>query len=92
MTSENEKDGLPVHPAARLSFFHRCALERIYWGRTDPAERRDEMYRNNWRCIGLCALALGLSIFVVAIFPVGAVLFLTAFLLVACGIGCIRRR
>ncbi len=41
--------------------------------------------------IGLCALALGLGILITAIFPVGALLFLIAFLLIACGIGCMRR-
>ena len=41
--------------------------------------------------IGLCALALGLGILITAIFPIGALLFLIAFLLIACGIGCLRR-
>ena len=31
-----------------------------------------------WRCVGVCALALGLGIFI-------------AFLLIFCGIGCLRR-
>jgi len=44
-----------------------------------------------WRLIGLCALALGLSILIVAIFPVGFLMFLIAFLLIFCGIGCFRR-
>ena len=34
-----------------------------------------------WRCVGLCALALGLGIFITAVFPVGALMFLVAFLL-----------
>ena len=38
------------------------------------------MYRNPWHCVGLCALALGLAIFIVAVFPVGALMFLVAFL------------
>ena len=25
-----------------------------------------------WRCVGVCALALGLGIFIAAVFPVGA--------------------
>lgn len=41
--------------------------------------------------IGLCALALGLGILITAIFPIGALLFLIAFLLIACGVGCLRR-
>ena len=49
------------------------------------------MYRDRWWCVGLCALMLGTAIFVVAIFPVGALLFLVAFLLIACGAGCIRK-
>ncbi len=44
-----------------------------------------------WRGIGLCALMLGLGIFIVAIFPVGALMFLVAFLLIFCGIGCLRK-
>ena len=29
------------------------------------------MWGRNWCCLGICALALGLAIFIVAIFPVG---------------------
>ena len=48
--------------------------------------------RNNWcRCLGLCALALGLGILIAAIFPSGALLFLVAFLLIGCGCNCLRR-
>ena len=40
----------------------------------------------------LClTLALGLGIFIAAVFPVGALMFLVAFLLIFCGIGCLRR-
>ena len=49
------------------------------------------MCRNKWRFLGLCALLLGLSLVIVAVFPVGVLLFLVAFLQIACGIGCIRR-
>ena len=35
--------------------------------------------------IGVCALGLGLGILIAAIFPVGALMFLVAFLLIACG-------
>ena len=41
--------------------------------------------------LGVCAVALGAGILIAAIFPVGALLFLVAFLLIACGIGCLRR-
>ena len=44
-----------------------------------------------WHCVGLCALALGLGIFIAAVFPVGALMFLVAFLLIFCGLGCLRR-
>ena len=44
-----------------------------------------------WRCVGVCALALGRGIFIAAVFPVGALMFLVAFLLIFCGIGCLRR-
>lgn len=49
------------------------------------------MYRNPWHGVGLCALSLGIAIFIVAIFPVGALTFFIAFLLIFCGLGCIRR-
>ena len=55
--------------------------------------RREEkgLYRNPWRGVGLCALMLGVAIFIVAIFPVGAITFFVAFLLIFCGLGCIKR-
>ena len=42
------------------------------------------------RVIGVCALGLGLGILIAAIFPVGALMFLVAFLLIACGIICLK--
>lgn len=56
-------------------------------------EQRGRIMRKD-RCaavIGLCALGLGLGILVAAIFPVGALLFLVAFLLIACGVVCLKR-
>ena len=41
--------------------------------------------------IGICAVALGCGILIAAIFPIGALLFLTAFLLIACGLACCKR-
>ncbi len=43
------------------------------------------------RLLGICAVALGAGILIAAIFPVGALLFLVAFLLIACGCACCRR-
>ena len=41
----------------------------------------------------LClASALGLGIFITAVFPVGCLMFLVAFLLIGCGIACLKRR
>ncbi|MBQ9648713.1 MAG: hypothetical protein IJV43_10195 [Oscillospiraceae bacterium] len=45
-----------------------------------------------WKLIGLCALALGISILIVAIFPVGFLMLLIAALLIFCGIGLLKRR
>ena len=49
-----------------------------------------------WNCggmiIGVCALALGLGILIAAVFPVGVLMFLVAFLMIACGIVCLRNR
>lgn len=41
--------------------------------------------------IGICALGLGLGILVAAVFPVGALMFLVSFLLIACGCCCLKR-
>ena len=42
--------------------------------------------------LGICAAALGMGILIAAIFPVGLLMFVTAFLLIACGCACCRRR
>ena len=47
--------------------------------------------RDGCRILGICAVALGAGILIAAIFPVGALLFLVAFLLIACGCACCRR-
>lgn len=41
------------------------------------------------KAIGICALGLGVGILIAAIFPVGLLMFLISFLLIACGIVCI---
>ncbi len=48
-----------------------------------------EMRYCHW--LGVCALALGLGILIAAIFPTGFLLFLVAFLLIGCGLGCMRK-
>lgn len=45
----------------------------------------------NCRWLGVCAVGLGLGILIAAIFPTGFLLFLVAFLLIGCGLGCMRR-
>lgn len=48
--------------------------------------------RCDWcRVLGISAFALGCGILITAIFPVGAILFLVAFLLIGCGCACLRR-
>ena len=42
--------------------------------------------------LGICALGLGLGILIAAVFPVGCLMFLVAFLLIACGVVCLRDR
>lgn len=51
------------------------------------------MFHQDGGCLilGICAVALGAGILIAAIFPVGALLFLVAFLLIACGCACCRR-
>ncbi|MBQ7778502.1 MAG: hypothetical protein IJ396_06295 [Oscillibacter sp.] len=50
-------------------------------------------FHNGGSCwlLGFCGIALGSGILIAAIFPVGALLFLVAFLLIACGLACCRR-
>lgn len=43
------------------------------------------------RLLGLFAVALGAGILIAAIFPVGVLLFLVAFVLIGCGCACCRR-
>ena len=48
-----------------------------------------------WNCggfLGVCALGLGLGILIAAVFPVGCLMFLVAFLLIACGVVCLKDR
>ncbi len=42
--------------------------------------------------VGICALGLGIGILIAAIFPTGLLLFLVAFLLIACGTVCLCDR
>lgn len=42
--------------------------------------------------LGICALGLGLGILIAAVFPVGCLMFLVSFLLIACGIACLWDR
>lgn len=45
----------------------------------------------HWYWIGPCAVTMGLGILVAIVFPTGVLLFLVAFLLIACGCGCMRK-
>lgn len=82
----------PKDVALRRYFFGtRDNPSRIYWHR---GRRRSIMFRGGGdgsRILGICAVALGAGILIAAIFPVGALLFLVAFLLIACGCACCRR-
>lgn len=41
--------------------------------------------------LGVFSVALGVGILIAAVFPVGALMFLVAFLLIACGLACCKR-
>lgn len=57
------------------------------------SQRRMNMRRDPCAAaIGICALCLGLGILIAAVFPVGALLFIVAFLLIACGCICLKHR
>ena len=72
----------------------------FFWngGQTDLhiLEQRREVRRmfrrggDGCRLIGILAVALGCGILIAAIFPTGALLFLVAFLLIACGCACCK--
>lgn len=61
--------------------------EHIYYGRGGANMRRNDC----GTVIGICALGLGLGILIAAVFPVGALMFLVSFLLIACGCCCLKR-
>ena len=46
----------------------------------------------HWGIVGTFALALGAAILITAVFPVGFLMFLVALLLIACGVGLLKRR
>jgi len=46
----------------------------------------------NWMLIGICALSLGVSIVIVALFPVCFLMILIAVVLILCGVGLLKRR
>ena len=66
----------------------------IYCHRSET-EREGRHIRHGDGCgrfLGICALGLGLGILIAAIFPVGVLMFLVSFLLIACGIVCLKDR
>ena len=75
--------------AIYLTFINILSL--VFCG-TDKFCARRRMRRIPERVLlGFCGIALGAGILIAAIFPVGALLFLVAFLLIACGCACCRR-
>lgn len=79
---------MQMHPV--ISFERRTTSPYII--RTEKGAGRMFGRRGGGACLlGICAVALGAGILIAAIFPVGALLFLVAFLLIACGCACCRR-
>lgn len=75
----------------RLRGARTNGAEGVYTESESEEKGANEM-KDGWcRGLGLCALALGTGILIAAIFPVGALLFLVAFLLIGCGCACLRR-
>lgn len=66
---------------------HSSLFIVIYYDRGGANMRRNDY----GSVIGVCALGLGLGILIAAVFPVGALMFLVAFLLIACGCCCLKR-
>ena len=63
----------------------------VYTGREGKEACRDELWKWGLRLLGLFAVALGAGILIAAIFPIGVLMFLVAFLLIGCGCACCRR-
>ncbi len=76
--------------AARHARHARRVRSFIYWSR--GGIYRATMWRREAGFWGICALGLGLGILIAAVFPVGCLMFLVAFLLIACGVACLRDR
>ena len=72
-------------------FWYFCTGDnrRRYTGSREGAG--DMFRRGGCHLLGIFAVALGAGILIAAIFPVGALLFLVATLLIACGCACCRR-
>ena len=78
--------------ASAASFFAQTLQGPYILYHQEQGKGGAAVWGRNWCPFGICALALGLAIFIVAIFPVGFLMFLVALLLIVCGWGCIRRR
>ena len=78
-------DGVPTFPRAMHAAF---ALSYTGAGEGYTVRRCGG---GSW-FLGICALGLGLGILIAAVFPVGCLMFLVAFLLIACGVACLRDR
>lgn len=88
-------------------FFYTMDSPAVYTGRkggVPPMNCGNGGFGNggfgNWGCgnggggirlLGLFAVALGAGILIAAVFPVGVLMFLVAFLLIGCGCVCCRR-
>ena len=69
----------------------RGALAPLLISRHKMGWKEGKRMRGNC-CLGVCAIGLGAGILIAAIFPVGFLMFLVSFLLIACGIACLRDR
>ena len=85
------EESIVRHCAATLAG-HKCgSLFSYRWKAGEQPEAALEEVNALLMKKGICAVALGAGILIAAIFPVGALLFLVAFLLIACGCACCRR-
>ena len=74
------------------SFFALFFIGRIYWDEIVKRRRGTAVRRcHHFEFLAIFAIALGLGILITAIFPVGFLMFLIAFLLIACGCASLRR-
>ena len=83
-------DSLNQRPERAADFFVPGQRPSVYTGLEERSVTDMGRRGGGCRILGILAVALGAGILIAAIFPTGALLFLVAFLLIACGCACCK--